>query len=155
MREVRDSGENVRALVTGEEPVESRGAAESRTQELGLAPYISDLGSRDDHLRFLSAMDAFALPSYREGMPLAILEAMAAGLPIVATRVGGIPEVLRDNEEGFMIEPGDKSALADRIRLLARDLALRGAIARRSKARASEFTLDRMTASYEEVYRGS
>jgi len=154
LHSLRSAGEDVHGLVTGEEPAENRSEAETRTRELGLTSFISDLGPREDHLRFLAAMDVFVLPSYREGMPLALLEAMAAGLPVVATRVGGVPEVLRDNVDGFLIDPGDAVGLTDRIRRLLRDPILRDTIARRSKARALEFSLDRTASAYEEIYRG-
>lgn len=76
-------------------------------------------GWLDDVSSFLAALDVFVLPSRREGMPLAVLEAMAAGLPIVASRVGGIPEALRDGAAGILTPPGDADAIGAALRRLA------------------------------------
>lgn len=78
--------------------------------------------SEDEKIDLYLSSDIFILPSYAEGQPLAILEAMAAGLPVISTTVGSIPEVISDGENGFLIEPGDYEALADKINfLLAND----------------------------------
>lgn len=69
--------------------------------------------------------DIYLLPSYNEGLPMSILEAMAHGLPIISTPVGGIPEAVKENINGYLIEPGDYKALAEKIHLLANDHALR------------------------------
>ncbi len=75
--------------------------------------------------QLLRDADIFVLPSYNEGLPFAIIEAMAAGLPVVATPVGGIPEIIRDGENGFLVSPGDVDGLAERLAQLAIDPALR------------------------------
>ena len=73
--------------------------------------------------RVLGASDAFALPSYREGLPVSICEAMLSGRPIVATEIGGIPEIVSDNVRGYLVKAGDVPALADRLRILAENPA--------------------------------
>lgn len=108
----------------------------SRAQNLGIADRVHVLGwlRGEDKARELAAAGVFVLASYNEGLPMSLLEAMAAGLPIVSTRVGGIPEAVSDGVEGFLIEPGDVSSLADRLSRLANDPALArrmGAAARR------------------------
>jgi len=89
--------------------------------------YCDFTGSIDDEekMRWLRNSDIFVLPSYAEGHPAVILEAMAVGLPVIATRVGAIPEVIVEGENGFTIEVGDVDALADRVIRLAGDGALR------------------------------
>jgi glycosyltransferase involved in cell wall biosynthesis len=93
----------------------------------------------------LKAADVFVLPSHAEGLPMAVLEGMAYGLPVLATRVGAIPEVVTDGVEGFLIQPGDVEALADRMLRLARDLDLRRRMGRAARRRVeAKFSLDRM-----------
>src|SRR5207245_11689910 len=82
---------------------------------LGMAAHLRFLGHREDVHDLLSIYDIFVLPSLSEGMPLALLEAMAAGLPAVATQVGGVTEVLEDRKTGLLVPPGDSRALADMI----------------------------------------
>ena len=88
--------------------------------ELGLGPRVNFLGQRRDIPDLLAAMDILVLPSYSEGVSLALLEAMAAGLPVIATAVGGLPEVVTDEVNGLLIPPRDAEALARALdRLLA------------------------------------
>jgi glycosyltransferase involved in cell wall biosynthesis len=88
---------------------------------LGLHEAIDWIGFTPDVDRQLAQMDLFVLPSlFGEGMPMVVLEAMAAGLPVVASRVEGVPEVIRDENEGLLVEPGDAHALAGRIGCLLR-----------------------------------
>jgi glycosyltransferase involved in cell wall biosynthesis len=98
----------------------------------------------------------FVLPSYHEALPMALLEAMAAGLPIVATRVGGMPEVVMEGYNGFLVEPGDVEALADKLAVLANDPHLCEVMGQRSRELA-ELELDvkpyvkRLVALYESI----
>lgn len=82
----------------------------------------------EDLIRLYHQAQIFVLPSYHEGLPMAILEAMACGLPVVSTRVGGIPEVIEDGENGFLINPGDRQALLAAISTLLADGPLRAAM---------------------------
>ena len=91
----------------------------------GLEHRVSLPGWVADPDSYLSEADIFVLPSYFEGLPMSILEAESWGLPVIATRVGGIPEIVRDGESGFLIEPGDIDSLADRLKRLAQDESLR------------------------------
>jgi len=104
-----------------------RGALEQQARDLGIAENIVFLGHREDTQELMFALDIFALPSLSEGIPMALLEAMAAGRAVVASRVGGIPEVVRDGAEGFLIEPRDEQGFADKCLQLieSRDLACR------------------------------
>jgi len=94
-------------LVVGEGPLE--GELRARTERLGLP--VQFLGWQEDVQRVLSAADAFVLPSHYEGLPLVVAEAMAAGLPVVATSVCGTPEIVEDGVTGFLVPPGDAHAL--------------------------------------------
>jgi glycosyltransferase involved in cell wall biosynthesis len=78
--------------------------------------------------------NVFILPSYNEGLPIAVLEAMAAGLAVISTRVGGIPEVVRDGYNGFLLTPGDVQGLSERLAILAKDPSLRDLMGQRSRA---------------------
>jgi glycosyltransferase involved in cell wall biosynthesis len=93
-------------------------------------------GTRKDEV--LACASVFVLPSYNEGLPLSILEAMAHGLPVVSTPVGGIPEAVVDGETGFLVEPGDVEAIAQKINLLLSDAELRGRMGRNGYRRALE-----------------
>ena len=90
----------------------------AQTQDLGISDNVVFLGHREDTDKLLQAMDIFVLPSLSEGIPMALLEAMAASRPIVASRVGGIPEIIEDGVEGFLVEPMDVNGLAERCRRL-------------------------------------
>jgi glycosyltransferase involved in cell wall biosynthesis len=101
------------------------------------------LGERDDVAELLAASDVFVLSSRSEGLPMSILEAMAAGLPVVASRVGGVPELVEDGVTGFLVEPGDVPALHARLDELLRDRALAARLGRNARERALErFTWD-------------
>lgn len=96
-------------------------------EESGVMQMIEHLGPipMTQRAEYFRKADIFVLPSYGEGFPVSVLEAMAACLPIIATQVGGIPELIENGKEGFLIEAGDIDALADRILKLAQDAALR------------------------------
>ncbi len=124
--------------------------------DLGVADRVQMLGHRDDVPDLQAAADVFAMPSFWEGMPLAILEAMIVGNAIVASNIGGIPEMLRNGESGLLVPAGDAPALADALRRLIEDASLRerlGASARRHAE--AEFHVEVMADRYEHLYRGS
>jgi glycosyltransferase involved in cell wall biosynthesis len=118
----------------------------------GMGERVTFAGSRDDVAELLPAFDVFALGSRYEGLPIALLEAMAAALPCVATRVGGVPEVITDGEDGVLVPPDDPGALATGLTALLRDPARRAALAARAAARAEGFRLDAAVARIEAVY---
>jgi glycosyltransferase involved in cell wall biosynthesis len=99
-----------RVLLAGEGPL--RADLEASVRDRGLAAQVAFLGLRDDIPALLRQTDALVLASHYEGMPLAILEAMAARRPVVATRVGGVPEIVEPEKTGLLVPPGDASALA-------------------------------------------
>jgi glycosyltransferase involved in cell wall biosynthesis len=107
-----------------------------------------------DKLERLARADLFVLPTHGEGMPIAILEAMAGGLPVVATDVAGIPDMVRHEQEGLLIPPGDVSALAEAITRLLVSPDLRAAMGRRGAERVvAEYDLPRGVENWDRLYR--
>jgi glycosyltransferase involved in cell wall biosynthesis len=132
-----------------------RGVVARLAARLGVAEALTltgALGPSGKRALFETA-GVLALPSYQEGMPIGLLEAMAAGVPVVATPVGGIPEVIADGVSGFLAAPGDKAALARLLRKLLLDRALGariGAAARESVRRRC--SPERALAPLEDLY---
>ncbi len=151
-------GVRFQAALVGEGP--ERGALEARLAALGLAGRVRLLGERADVERLLAAMDVFVLSSREEGIPNALLEAMAAGRPSVATAVGGTPEILRDGETGWLVPPGAPGALAAALEeaLTRPEEARRRGAAAREAARTAlgiEAMVRRHEAFYQRVSRGA
>lgn len=124
-----------------------------QVHRLGLDDQVHFLGLRQDIHRILALLDLFVLPSLSEGLSMAILEAMIAGKPVVATRVGGNPELVLDGETGFLVPPRNSEALASRVTtlLVNREQALQ--FAQRAKRRAeSQFSLETMVKTYQALY---
>ena len=131
----------------------SRAPLEALAARRGLAQRVRWLGNRPGAGRLFSAFDVFVLSSRAEGTPMAMLEAMAAGAPIVATAVGGIPDVV-SSREAVLIAPEDPAALAAAIRGVYADSKAAAARARRARQRlANEFALAPWLATYERIYR--
>jgi len=140
-----------RCVLAGDGPL--RGALEAQRERLGLGDRCRFVGMRADVGDFFAALDGFVVPSIYEGMPYVVLEAMIVGLPLVATAVGGIPEVVEDGVTGLLVPPRDPAALADAIARLLEDPARAsalGAAARRWAA--SECSLEAMVSAVEGVY---
>jgi glycosyltransferase involved in cell wall biosynthesis len=139
-------------LMAGTGPL--RAELEARALMLGIAGRVQFLGDRSDVPALLGAMDVFTLSSVSEGLPLTVLEAMASGLPVVSTRVGGIPEAVLDGDTGLLVPPADPRAMADAIIGLLADPAQRRRLGMAGRARAREwFDLGRMVDAYETAYR--
>ena len=120
----------------------------------GLEDRVHLLGKRSDIPECLAASDAFVLSSDWEGNPLAVMEAMAASLPVVATAVGGVPELVEDGVQGILVPAGDGAALTEAVRTLAGNPERRRVMAYAARARAmSSFNVDRMAKGYAQVYR--
>jgi 2-deoxystreptamine N-acetyl-D-glucosaminyltransferase/2-deoxystreptamine glucosyltransferase len=121
--------EDVSLVVLGDGP--ERPGLERRSAELGLTGRVRFLGAgtREDVVRLFRAVDAALLTSAWENLPHTVLEALAVGTPVIATAVGGVPEVVRDGENGLLVAPGDVEALAAAIERLLGDDSLRAALA--------------------------
>ena len=150
---VRNAGIDVRLLAIGYVPEDEEALVTKQVERLGLGPYVVDLGERPDRVTYFSAADGFALPSHLEGFPMALLEAMAAGRPILATDVGGIPELVKDGRDGFLVRPGDVSSLANRIRTLATDPALAARLGSNALQTVRAFDAEDVVTAYLEVFR--
>ncbi|MFB9364997.1 glycosyltransferase [Kitasatospora sp. NPDC001664] len=109
-------------------------------------------GSRPDVPELLPAFDAFTLSSRQEGLPVALMEAMTSGLPSVVTRVGGMPEVLDDGVEGFLVEPADPAGLAAAFGKLAADRGLRERMGEAARGRSESFDVAGAQQAVERVY---
>jgi glycosyltransferase involved in cell wall biosynthesis len=130
-----------------------RSNLEQRVKALGLEQRILFLGRRKDVPEILSCGDLFVLPSLAEGLPNSVLEAMSAGLPVVATAVGGIPEIIEDGVSGLLAPPNDSQAITEAILRALRDPALAAKLARAGQARArSEFSFDRVLTDLRQIY---
>lgn len=124
-----------------------------QVHELGLAEHVHFLGARRDIPRLLRAFDVFVLPSHQEGLGLAIIEAMAAGLPVVATRVGGIPEVVVEEETGLLVEPRNPPGLAEAIIQLLTNPRTRRQMSIKGRQRVEAyFTAQRTAANLTALY---
>ncbi|MBI1799880.1 MAG: glycosyltransferase [Candidatus Eisenbacteria bacterium] len=142
----------VRVAIAGDGVL--RGALEQRIRAAALSGAVTLLGPRADVGDLMQAADLFALTSEREGLSVTLLEAMRAGLPAVATRVGGNGEAVADGESGLLVAPGDAGALARAIGGLLSDPERRTAMGREATARwAARFTATRMVAETEALYR--
>jgi glycosyltransferase involved in cell wall biosynthesis len=130
-----------------------RAGLEHLASELGVADRTRFLGNVTDVPALLSRADMFVLTSLNEGLPLSILEAMAAGVPVVATRVGGVPEVVIDGETGILVRPEDPASTAEAIRRLLGDAGLRERLAMQARRLVrDEFTAQRMVDGVISVY---
>jgi glycosyltransferase involved in cell wall biosynthesis len=146
-----DSG-NAQILLVGDGP--ERQALERLATELGIAARTHFAGYQQNPERFLPAMDLFAMTSRLEGLPLALLEAWAAKLPIISSAVGGVPKVVTHGVNGLLFPNGDEAALTTALRTLLNDskLAARLAVAGLAVVR-EHYSLERMASDYETRYR--
>jgi glycosyltransferase involved in cell wall biosynthesis len=145
-------GDRFHLVIAGEGP--EKGNLTAQAAALGRKDCVHLTGNRRDVPRLLAALDAFALTSKSEGLPLVLPEAMAAGLPIVATAVGGVPRVVEDGETGFLVDYGDEEALCARLSALDADRQLARRCGETGRERAlGRYSSRRMVADYLELYR--
>jgi sugar transferase (PEP-CTERM/EpsH1 system associated) len=138
-------------LVAGEG--EQLGPLEREAAALGVSGNVRFLGFRDDVPALLQAMEVFVLPSLSEGLPLSVLEALALERPVVATNVGGMPEIVQDGVTGYLVPPADPGALADRILRLLRDARSAAQMGRAGRKRVEAgFGLEQMIGEYQSLY---
>jgi glycosyltransferase involved in cell wall biosynthesis len=151
-KSLRDGGVDAVLCMVGDGP--DRLQLEQRAHELGVARDTVFLGYQEDVAPFYAAFDALVLPSGNEGTPVTVIEALAAERPVVATRVGGVPDVVRDGEDGFLVEAGATDDLADRLGRLARDPALRARMGRKGRERMlPRYAVERLVDDVDELYR--
>jgi len=139
-------------LIVGEGTEQA--SIEAKINRLNLQNNVQMLGVRRDVGRILAAADVFALSSDREGLPIAVLEAMAAGRPVVATRVGDLPEVVQDGVNGYLVPPGDAGALAEALIKLLSDDSHAAALGTQARTTAQQYSLATMLDKYEALFEG-
>lgn len=139
-------------VLAGEGPERER--LEALAARLGIAERVCFLGRREDVPQLLAACDVFALPSLYEGSSLAVLEAMAAGTPIVSSAIGGTDELIEDGRSGLLVPPGDAEALAEALRRVLGDPELREGLAAKARERVEAgLTKEQMAQRVSGVYR--
>ena len=140
-----------RTVLAGDGP--ALPAVAAAVQKDGLSERVELLGARADIAELLARSDVFVLSSSSEGFPVSILEAMAAGLPVVATDVGGVAEAVEDGETGLLVPPADSEALARALERLVSDADLRRRLGAAGRARALRlFDVPRYRTAYVELY---
>jgi glycosyltransferase involved in cell wall biosynthesis len=128
--------------------------ARALVRELDLAGHVEIPGwiGPEEKLRRLAEADVFVLPTRHEGLPMAMLEAMSTGLPVITTPVGGIPEVVRDGETGLLVDPGNAAALAEAMARLSADPDLRHRLGAAAAAEVRSFDLEAACARIKQTY---
>jgi len=125
---------------------------------IGVSDKVAFLGWRDDIPEIMQILDIFVLPSLNEGMGRVLVEAMAAGRPIVASKVGGIPDLVKDGQNGFLVKPGDVIGLSSAIKKLLDDKKMREEMGRKGRAMAGDYSVEKMIekidALYTSLYKG-
>ena len=141
----------VRGLMVGDGP--ARENWQSLAAREGIASRIQFAGTQNDVVPWLAAMDVLVCPSVQESFGMAALEAQAAGIPVVATRIDGFGEVLHDGEDALLVPPGNPGALAEAIRDLLRSDSLATRLAAGGKLNASRFAITETARQYAALYR--
>ena len=151
-KELRDRGVDAGLCLVGDGP--DRTGLEERAFELGIARHLYSLGYQDAVADWYAAFDVLVLPSANEGTPVSVIEALAARRPVVATDVGGVSDVVRDGVDGFLVDAGDTSALAERLAVLAGDEALRTTMGEAGRERVlRRYAVSRLVDDVDRLYR--
>jgi glycosyltransferase involved in cell wall biosynthesis len=148
----RAAGVDLQGLLVGDGPLAGRTARTVR--RLGLAGVVRLVGFRRDAAEILAAADVAVLSSRDEGLGTTLLDAMAAGIPVVATAAGGVTEVVRDGVEGLLVPVGDGAALGAALVRVLRDADLSASLGAAGRVRVRQFSIDRTVEGTLEVYRG-
>lgn len=149
--EIIKSYPEVRFLIVGDGPL--LGVLKAKVQELKLTRHVIFTGFRNDVNKILNDVDIFVLPSLNEGCPLALLEAMSFGVPSIATRVAGIPEIIKNDNSGLIVEPADKESLSAAVIKLLNNSKMASIMGREGKRIVMEnFTAAKMSDLYAEIY---
>lgn len=152
MAEILQNHPQAKCVILGEGPIHAE--LQARIDAHGIGTSVGLLGEQDDIPAWLSAFDAFVLPSLWEGIPNALLEAMALGLPVIASEVDGVGEAVVHDLSGLLVKPGDAKALVVAINDMIEDSSLRERLGREAKKVVNEnFKLADMIVRYEKAYR--
>ena len=152
VRATRERGVPAVLCMVGDGPDRER--LEQVAHELGIARSTYFVGYQPDVAGYYKLFDAFLLPSVNEGTPVSAIEALASGTPVVATRVGGVPDVVTEGIDGFLVEPGDTEAAAERLATLALDPELRARLGDAGRTNARErYSVGRLVDDVDRLYR--
>jgi len=150
-KEVCSQNPDVRLLIVGEGP--EKDALEKQVHRLAISEKVLLVSAEAPLEKYFSILDIFCLPSVREGLGLALMEAMAAGRACIASNIGGLPELITDNKDGILVSPEDPKALSDAILRLIRDIRLRQRLAESAAKRAEEnFSIDNSVRETKKLY---
>ena len=152
VRATRERGVDAVVCMVGDGP--DREHLEQLAHDLGIARASYFVGYQPDVAGYYRLFDAFVLPSVNEGTPVSAIESLASGTPVVANRVGGVPDVLRDGIDGFLVEPGDTAGAAEWLAQLAADPGLRALFGESGRARMFErYSVSRLVDDVDRLYR--
>lgn len=149
-KKVHEAEPHTRLIIIGEGPQKKE--LEKKIKKLKLTESAAILDYQENIPKILKSADLFVLPSVKEAFGLVLLEAMAAQLPIIASNVGGIPEIVEHQKNGILVAPGDSEALAEKILLLLQNKPLAEKLAFLGHHRVKEFDIKKMVQKTEEVY---
>ena len=152
-KQLVEEGVDACLCMVGDGP--DRAQVERQARALGIMRRCLFLGYQEDVAPFYAAFDTFLLPSGNEGTPVTTIEALAGARPVVATRVGGVPDVVRDGEDGFLVEPEAVADMADRLARLAHDPNLRRRMGEAGRDRVvARYSVQRLLDDVDGFYRG-
>ena len=150
---LKKSGNNIKLFIGGNGEV---ARLQSMIKSLLLEETVYFMGWITDEKKagLFRRSDIFVLPSYGEGMPMSILEAMSYGLPVISTNIGGIPDLVKDNETGFLIQPGDLDAMYEKLELLIKDKKLRACMGKNAREMIeTDYNLDLNISKLDTIYQ--
>lgn len=153
MEIIRQKGQPVKLLLGGEGPEEEN--LKQLVEQLNLGSCINFIGQIPNEKvpQYMAAAHVFALSSLSEGFPNVVLEAMASGLPIVASKVGGLPEIIREGQNGFLVEPKNPEQIAERVLLFLNNDELTQRISRNNKQKVKEYSWGSAVSRLERLYQ--
>jgi glycosyltransferase involved in cell wall biosynthesis len=152
VRAARERGVDAVLCMVGDGPDRER--LEQLAHELGIARVCYFVGYQEDVAGYYRLFDAFVLPSVNEGTPVSAIESLASRTPVVANRVGGVPDVVRDGVDGFLVEPGDVDGAAEKLATLAGNPELRARLGEAGRSRVLErYSVPRLVDDVDRLYR--
>jgi N-acetyl-alpha-D-glucosaminyl L-malate synthase BshA len=153
MNILRNTGvEKVKLIIIGDG--EERQALKHLVKQLHLEDRVIFVGKIPNEKvpNYMTIADIFVLPSLSEGFPIVTLEAMASGLPIIASRIGGMPEIVEDGVNGFLVEPANPRDIAEKVTFLLKDEELRGRISKKNKEKIKNYSWEKIIEKLEEIF---